>query len=122
MTKQTFSVNGATHTIDFSDKAKTEGVSGFYIKANRWFQSGYGNTYHSVKCYAVMADGSLGDVVASDNYAYGYGDHYLVTACQALVEAGYIDTTNEYALSGYQVQQALNIEHTANDVKRKKDL
>lgn len=121
MTTQ-FTVNATQYTVDFSEKAKAEGVKGFYISARRWFQKTYGNTYHSVKVYAVMADDSLGDVVAENSYAYGYGDHYLVTACEALIKAGYINTENEYALSGRQVQQALKIEHNATDVQCKKDL
>lgn len=122
MTKQIFTVNQNLHTVDFSDMAKELKIAGFYIKARRWFQSSYGNTYHSVYCHAVMSDGSLGPVVASNGYAYGYGDHYLVTACEALTEAGYLDTTNGYALSGHTVREALNIEHSVSDVKRKKDL
>ena len=39
-----------------------------------------------------------------------------------MVDAGLIECSNEYALNQINVRQALNLEHYAEDVQRKKDL
>ena len=114
--------NAKACNVSITNKAKQMGITGFYISARRWFQASYGNTYHSAKVYAVMADGSMGDVVASNAFSYGYGESYYMTACQALIDAGMIEADNEYALSGHSVRSALNIEASVADVKRKRDL
>lgn len=114
--------NAKTCNVSITSKAKEMGVTGFYISARRWFQASYGNTYHSVKVYAVMAGGVLGEVVAENGFSYGYGESYYMTACQSLIDAGMIEADNEYALSGHSVRSALNIEANVADVKRKRDL
>ena len=119
----TFTINQEQHTVNFSKKAQEQGIKGFHIDATRWFQRSYGNTYHTVRVIAILEDGKLGDVVAhSERMSYGYGDQYLQTACELLMEAGLIDCTNEYAFAGWQVREAMNIQHVAQDVQRKRDM
>lgn len=115
----TFTINGAEHSVTLT--AEGSKYEAFAIKGVRWFQKTYGNTYHMVYV-SGLKDGKWVDLCQSKEMAYGYGDHYLVTACEVMREAGLIDTTNEYALSDWKVREELHIEHCAEDVKRKRDM
>ena len=53
------------------------------IKARRWFDRTYGNTYHSVQ---VFDDAKL---IGEIPFEYGYGDSYIQTAFEILSAAGY---------------------------------
>lgn len=120
---ETFTINGNTETIQYSDKAKQAGVCGLYITAKRWFQKSYGNTYHTVTVKAVDANGNLSKVlVESYKEAYGYGEQYLETAVELLTKEGWLECTNEYAFANRSVREALNVEHSAQDVRLKREL
>ena len=64
------------------------------IIARRWFQSSYGNTYHSCR---VLVDNELVGFVP---FTYGYGEQYLQTALDILQKAGVFKKTGEYLASG----------------------
>lgn len=86
-------------------------IENMEITAKRWFQRTYGNTYHTVKVY-------VNNEVLESQIEYGYGNHYLQTAAELLRENGYKvpeDNGEAYALM-------CKYEHSAQDVKRKKDL
>lgn len=94
------------------------------VTGRRWFQSSYGNTYHSTD---VIVDGSL---VHQTDFAYGYGDQYLQTAAAALDELGYTpgrgqsgrgDDSHE-PLWQYCKRMQITLHHSCSDVQRKKDL
>jgi len=52
------------------------------IDAKRWFQTLYGNTYHSVRVYI---DSKL---IGECLFTYGYGEQYLQSAFDILAENG----------------------------------
>lgn len=116
----TFTHNGTTMTCELSNKAKEMGIEAFSIKGVRWFQKTYGNTYH-IAYVSALVNGRWQELGATKT-EYGYGDHYLVTAGDWLIENGFINCTTGYALVNYSVREALNIEHYSEDVKRKKDM
>lgn len=121
MTKQTtFSLNGMTHNVSLTEKAK--GFQALSIKGTRWFQKSYGNTYH-VAYISALVDGKWIEI-ASTKMQYGYGDHYLVTAAEWLIENGYMTCTSNtgYSLSHYDVREAFTVDYVAQDVDRKRDL
>ena len=114
-----FAVNGNTESIRLTEKGCE--YEAFAVKGVRWFQKSYGNTYH--KAYlSGLKNGVWQPICHSDNMQYGYGEQYLCTATQLMVEAGLIECSNEYALNQMNVRQALNLEHYAEDVQRKKDM
>lgn len=71
---------------------------------------------------------------SKDNWAYfsdkeyGYGEQYLCTAGQWLIENGFIGNTpcgaltNGYQFNNYQFRADNAIEHFVSDVNRQKDL
>jgi hypothetical protein len=80
----------------------------YIITAKRWFQKTYGNTYHSVIVEKVLHeyDKTEKTVLGYEPFVYGYGDHYLQTACDIL-----------------QVEKLpKNCVIIVNEVNRKKDL
>lgn len=82
------------------------------ITAKRWYQRSYGNTYHVVK---VIVNG---DTVLKSGVTYGYENYYLTTAANLLRDNGYDipdDNIKAYSLMA-------KYPHTAEDVKRQKDL
>lgn len=52
-----------------------------FMDCKRWFQSSYGNTYHSVDVYVNS------ELVGRLPFEYGYGDHCLTTGLRALWDA-----------------------------------
>lgn len=83
----------------------------FLIEARRWSQKTYGNTYHSVmvtcfdgvrtnlctrgmgckyrfECFTTSRDEPNCRVLGINNFAYGYGEQYLMTAFNILAEVG----------------------------------
>ena len=52
------------------------------IIGRRWFQKSYGNTYNTAQ---IIVDG---ETVEKTPRQYGYGDHYLTIAAQALERRG----------------------------------
>lgn len=97
------------------------------VHARRWFQKTYGNTYHSVR---VIVDG---ETVGVRSDVYGYGDHYLHTAGEVLIAAGF-GLSDAYDLHGfrYDTEAGAKVGHmagerfelttTVEDVARKRDL
>lgn len=82
------------------------------IRARRWFQKSYGNTYHTV---TVIVNGH----VLKSEIKYGYGNHYLTTAAELLFENGYDIPENSIdALEA--IRKFSNGDYEAVDVKRKK--
>jgi hypothetical protein len=56
-------------------------IKSIKIKARRWFQRSYGNTYHRVLVTVTTDDGVK--QYESDIH-YGYGEHYDTTALETL--------------------------------------
>lgn len=81
------------------------------IIGKRWFQQSFGNTYHTT---TVIINGEE----LKSNITYGYGNHYLTTAAELLKANGY-DIPDD---NGEAYAMVTKYEHTAIDVKRKKDL
>jgi len=117
-TTSSFNINGTTKTVNLTEKAA--GIQAFSIKGNRWFQKSYGNTYH-VAYISALVDGKW-IYLGNTEMQYGYGDHYLVTAGQWLIDNGYIECDSEYFLSNYNVREAFAVDYYAQDVDRKSDL
>ena len=114
-----FTVNGNTESVRITEKG--EEYEAFAVKGVRWFQKSYGNTYHKVYV-SGLKNGVWQPICHSDKMQYGYGEQYLCTETQLMVDAGLIECSNEYALNQLNVRQSLNLEHYAEDVQRKKDL
>jgi hypothetical protein len=93
-----------------------------HIEGRRWFQSTYGNTYHTVR---IFQDGAL---VASLPYQYGYGEQFLQTAWDWLGTNGHPElaernTNGSYKHYGTQyLREVLHGTYSVIDVSRKKDL
>lgn len=86
-------------------------IESMRIEAKRWFQRSYGNTYHTVKVF-------VNDEVLKSGITYGYENQYLQTAVELLKDNGYeIPENNSEAF-----RLVSRFDHTAEDVKRKKDL
>lgn len=112
----------------YTQKAKDMNITAFAIKGVRWFQKSYGNTYHTTYISALI-NGKWEDIGSTDK-EYGYGEQYLVTAGQWLIENGFIEDLSGpqevmgkgYQFNLYTFRQANAIEHFVQDVKRQKDL
>lgn len=52
-----------------------------HVDARRWFQSSYGNTYHTV---AVYVDG---EHIGTSGHTYGYGEHFQHTAGTVVLDS-----------------------------------
>lgn len=115
----------------YTAKAKEMNITAFAIKGVRWFQKSYGNTYHTTYISALI-NGKWEDI-GSTKIEYGYGEQYLVTAGQWLIENGFIEDnkiendvqtglTNGYQFNSRTFRQDNTIEHFVSDVKRQKDL
>ena len=100
-------------------KKKIKAVS---IIGRRWFNRGPGNTYHSVK---AVVDG---EVRASVDFAYGYGDRYRETGWTALEKAGAVpDRPRDERGITLSVwlwcqDQGIKLHYEVADVSRRKDL
>ena len=94
------------------------------VSAKRWFQSSYGNTYHSV--LLSVFDGKKWTEIAVNPFEYGYGDHYMHTALRLLKDSlsdKEIDINQGmYTLTRFCKVNDIQLHDTVIDVKRKKDL
>lgn len=88
---------------------KTKNIT---VIGRRWFQRLYGNTYHTV---TVITDK---DTLQSPQ-TYGYGDHYLQTACEMLDKAGY---DIQWPLWKACQDKKIRLVTDVTDVNRQKDL
>lgn len=86
-------------------------IESLEIYGKRWFQKSYGNTYHTA---TVVVNGEE----LKSGITYGYGNHYLTTAAELLKANGY-DIPDD---NGKAFAMMIKYEHSATDVKRKKDL
>lgn len=113
-----FPINGASKSVKLTEKA--DGVQAFSIKGNRWFQKSHGNTYH-VAYIDALINGKWVEL-GQTRVQYGYGDQYLVSAGEWLIENGYVECESEYFLSNYNVRETLKVDYMGYDVDRKRDL
>lgn len=60
----------------------------YTVIAYRWFDSTYGNTYHSVRCIR-HSDGAV--IGSGKTLVYGYGSHYEQTALQLMTAHNWIN-------------------------------
>lgn len=67
----------------------------FIITGRRWFQKTYGNTYHTV---TMEVRNENGDTVYTykSGQRYGYGNQFIATAVEYLMDAGYLDGIKIY--------------------------
>jgi len=87
-----------------------------YIRARRWFQKTYGNTYHSVNI-TVNGKGFYSGKI------YGYGDQYLQTALEMLVKEGYLPKDTSYTDFLELKRRYPGVFHVSvTDVRRERDL
>lgn len=96
-----------------------------HVEGRRWFDSTYGNTYHSV---AVQLEPTFEPgqwvEVAREPFTYGYGEQYLQTALELLQEARLLPKLkyeNGYGLTLRRTCEHLNIglTHSVSDVKKR---
>jgi hypothetical protein len=85
------------------------------IIGRRWFNKRTGNTYHSA---TIIVDG---EPVERVEYTYGYGDQYLDSAMNKLVELKLIDKPNE-PLHLWAEKNKVRLTYMPFDVKTKKEL
>ncbi|KKL46484.1 hypothetical protein LCGC14_2345060 [marine sediment metagenome] len=87
-----------------------------HVTGRRWFDRRHGNTYHSV---TIM--GPENSIVASADFAYGYGDQWMQTAHELLVEKGLVPGV-ERTKAIWQIFKEMEITYDVTDVGRKRDL
>lgn len=87
------------------------------ITAKKWFQSSYGNTYHSCMVEKVSGEGEgyTREKIGYIPLRYGYDDHYLNTAAEILNMS---ETELRQDLMDHREKYCI----FAVDVNRKKDL
>jgi hypothetical protein len=100
-----------------------EDIHSVTILGRRWFRKSAGNTYFSA--VAIVN----GREVASVEYAYGYGDHYLTVMSAKLEELGYMpgrvhnaNGSADPAWFYFRDLHKIAFAYDAVDVQRKKDL
>lgn len=95
-------------------------LTGLHIEGRRWFQTTYGNTYHSVRIWIN------GEQVAYLPFQYGYGEGFLQTALDWLDDNGYIKreeySNGSKAYGTLFLREGLGGTYSVIDVQRKKDL
>jgi hypothetical protein len=87
------------------------------IVARSWVDI-YGNTYHSRR---VWLDGQR-VTEAESNFCYGYGDHYLTEAAEALAKAGLLPGYDGGALWRHCEDNGISLFCRCDRVRRKRDL
>ncbi len=111
-------------------------ITELHIRANRWFQKTYGNTYHRVRISIIYNDGTSDSLDSGKHY--GYGEGWNQTALMIATQAGLV-TQEFYPERWHDHQKTLPqeryvyltqyakdkgiITHTSvNDVLRQRDL
>jgi len=104
-------------------KKNTLGIKSVMIIGRRWFRKSAGNTYHTAKVYVD------GREVARVPEQYGYGDHFITTALDALEKAGFMPGREHHANGSAEpgwiyFRDDRKIEYTTEvtDVSRERDL
>ena len=93
-----------------------------HVSGRRWFTRNSGNTYHTAR---TLMDGESGPAVP---FSYGYGDHYLTTAAEALEGGGHVPGREHHAngsaepLWRYCERNGIKFTYEVNDVSRRSDL
>lgn len=85
-----------------------------HIEGRRWFQTSYGNTYHSATIYKD------GEKLVKIGPEYGYGDQYLQTAVDWLKKHGLLP--EEAKGSTRYLREEAGISYSVTDVSRQRDL
>ena len=86
----------------------------FLITGRRWFQTTYGNTYHSVQ----ITDLEKKEIITYIPFRYGYGNQYRQTAYDELVKLGLVEKSDQF---NYEMNRKRFIWNVV-DVPRKRDL
>lgn len=73
----------------------------FIITGRRWFQRSYGNTYYTATMEVRDMDGNTVYTYKSGKRC-GYGDQFVYTAMEYLLEAGYLDGIERYGQGGME--------------------
>jgi hypothetical protein len=96
---------------------KHKRVRQLMLVGRRWFDRGPGNSYHSVSMYVN------GECVGKVDFRYGYGDQYIQTAKDWLIEAGYLPAIEHTTpLWSYCRDHNIKLAYEVSEVQRKKDL
>ena len=93
-------------------------VKSVEVWGKRWFQKSYGNTYHKVKVYVNNK------LIGTSPITYGYGEQYLQTAKEILIEKGYFPRAlkKTSSLTMFFRDRKIDFTYYVNDVNREKDL
>lgn len=95
----------------------TAKIKSIHFTGKRWFQSSYGNTYHTVEVFVNDK------YVGTSPITYGYGTQYEQTGIDILKKNGYI---KDYDLSEsfwrYCQEKGIEYSSYAKDVKKKSQL
>ena len=96
-------------------------ITELHIRANRWFQKTYGNTYHRVRISIIYNDGTSESLDSGKHY--GYGEGWNQTALTMLIEAGHTtkNTSHVYATQ-YAKTHGITTHTIVSDVSRQRDL
>ena len=87
------------------------------IHGRRWFSRSQGNTYFSA---VATVDG---EKALEIDYAYGYGQQYVESTYQALIDAGHLPPrVDREPVWTHARDNNIRLEYSAIDVTRKKDL
>ena len=110
--------------VNVFTKVSLKDVKEIDITAKRWFQSSYGNTYHSV--LLSVFDGKKWIELACNDFEYGYSDHYMHTALRLLKDSltDFDIEINQamYSILTFCREHNIQLHDNVRDVKRKKDL
>lgn len=93
-----------------------------HVSGRRWFDRKNGNTYHTAK---TIVDGEPGPSVP---FSYGYGEHYLTTAAEAMERTGSLPGREHHAngsaepLWQYCERNGIKLTIDVCDVARRGDL
>ncbi len=98
-----------------------EPIRSIVIIGRRWFDRVNGNTYHTT---VSLVDGRE---VTRTKIAYGYGDQYVESACEAMEALGIIKRTkhangSRQHLWRYCADNGIELRIECADVARKRDL
>jgi hypothetical protein len=112
-------------------------ITELHIRANRWFQKTYGNTYHRVRISIIYNDGTSDSLDSGKHY--GYGEGWNQTALMIATQAGLV--TQEYYperlysdgtkappsekfvyLTQYAREKGITTHTSVSDVSRQRDL
>jgi hypothetical protein len=85
------------------------------IRGRRWFQKSAGNTYHSVN--VIMPDGTE----LNSGIHYGYDDMYTQTAT-AMIYKHLGEEKGSDINAFFNLRQRFDLDYTAVNVARKRDL